>query len=101
MQAAQALYGCCMQAAAQVAAYMHACKPQNLLHTSIVSPSTHEALWKLRGLTWWLAAVRLFLCCKPAVLLSCCRLDWLPYSGRATRLALWTRGTVRNLTLTC
>jgi hypothetical protein len=75
-----------------------------LLHASIVSPSIHEASWKLRGLAWWLAAVRLSLCCKPAVLLSaypllqacsavvclslcckhamllsCCRLDRFPY----------------------
>jgi hypothetical protein len=46
------------------------------------------------------AVVRMSLCCKPAVLLSCCRLDRFPYLGRASWLALWTRGPVRNLTLT-
>jgi hypothetical protein len=78
---------CCMQAAEA------ACQQHKL---ALVSPSTHEASWKLRGL----AAVRLSLCCKPVVLLSCYRLDRFPYPGRASRLALWTRGSVRNLTLT-
>jgi hypothetical protein len=85
----------CMQTACKTCI-----QAEKLLHASIVSPSTHEASSKLRRLAWWLAVVRLSLCCKPAVLLNCCRLDRFPYPGRASRRALWTRGPIRNLTLT-
>jgi hypothetical protein len=95
----------CMQATckphASRTSYCRTCmQSEKLLHASIVSPSTHETSWKLRGLAWWLAVVRLSLCCKPVVLLSCCRLDRFPYPGSASRLALWTRCPIRNLTLT-